>query len=268
MKPHVLLNPRQHTHITMHIFIWALARVAWCFALFTTGAALAGEFSVNPIRLELGASVRSGAIAIKNEDKQKLSFQIDAREWTQDASGKDQYADTNGLIFFPKIMSVEPGEEGLIRVGARAAAVPTEKTYRLFIEELPGATKKLEGSGAQINVLIRFGAPVFVAPLKPQDSLDIESFNLAKGNVTLSVKNTGNRHQVVQGIELKGTDAAGNPVYTLTLADRYLLTGTAKAYTTAIPADQCAKITRLSLEFKTDKLNVARKLDVTRAMCP
>ena len=57
-------------------------------------------------------------------------------------------------------------------------------------------------------------------------------------------------------------------MYTLTLADRYLLTGTAKAYTTAIPADQCAKITQLSLEFKTDKLNVARKLDVTRTMCP
>jgi fimbrial chaperone protein len=242
------------------------ALAATCCVLFATGSAMAGEFSVNPIRLDLGASVRSGVIAIKNEDKQKLGFQIEAKEWTQDAGGKDQYADTNALIFFPKIMSVEPGEEGLIRVGARVAAVPAEKTYRLFIEELPGATKKLEG-GAQINVLIRFGAPVFIAPLKPQDSLDIESFSLAKGTVTVSAKNTGNRHQVVQGIELQGTDAGGSEVYALTLADRYLLTGTAKAYTTAIPADQCAKITRLSLEFKTDKLNVARTLDVTRAMC-
>ena len=252
----------------MNFSLRTFALAAACCALFATGSAMAGEFSVNPIRLDLGASARSGVIAIKNEDKQKLSFQIDAREWTQDAAGKDQYADTHALIFFPKIMTVEPGEEGLIRVGARAAATPTEKTYRLFMEELPGAAKKLESSGAQINVLIRFGAPVFVAPLKPQDSLEIESFSLAKGNVTLSAKNTGNRHQFVQGIELKGSDAGGNEVYALTLADRYLLTGTAKAYTTAIPADQCAKITHLSLEFKTDKLNVARKLDVTRAMCP
>ena len=229
---------------------------------------MAGEFSVNPIRLELGASARSGVIAIKNEDRQKLSFQIDAKEWTQDAAGKDQYADTDALIFFPKIMSVEPGETGLIRVGAKAAAAPTEKTYRLFMEEMPGATKKLEGSGAQINVLIRFGAPVFIAPLKPQDSLDIESFGLTRGNVTISAKNTGNRHQVVQGIELKGIDAGGSEVYALTLADRYLLTGSAKTYTAAISADQCAKITQLSLEFKTDKLSVARKLGVTRAMCP
>jgi fimbrial chaperone protein len=239
---------------------------AFCF--FSAGHAVAGEFSVNPIRLELGASVKSGVISIKNEDKQKLSFQMDAKEWTQDATGKDQYADTNALIFFPKIMTVEPGEEGLIRIGARAAVVPAEKTYRVFIEELPGATKKLEGSGAQINVLIRFGAPIFVTPLKPQDSLDIEAFSIAKGTVSLSAKNTGNRHQVVQGIELNGTDAGGKPVYALTLADRYLLTGTTKSYTTVIPADQCAKISRLALEFKTDKLNVARSLDVTRAMCP
>ncbi|SFC14917.1 fimbrial chaperone protein [Polaromonas sp. OV174] len=241
---------------------------AACFALSGTGSAIAGEFSVNPIRIELGASARSGVIAIKNEDKQKLSFQIDGKEWTQDAAGQDQYADTDALIFFPKIMSVEPGATGLIRVGAKAAAVPTEKTYRLFIEEMPGATKKLESSGAQINVLIRFGAPVFIAPLKPQDSLDIESFGLTKGNVTIAAKNTGNRHQVVQGIELKGTDAGGNDVYALTLADRYLLTGSAKTYTTTIPANQCAKITQLSLEFKTDKLSVARKLSVSHVMCP
>ena len=248
---------------TLRTFVLATA----CCVLFTAGFATAGEFSVNPIRLDLGVSARSGVIAIKNEDPQKLGFQIEAKEWTQDAAGKDQYTDTDALIFFPKIMSVEPGETGLIRVGAKATAVPTEKTYRLFIEEMPGATKKLEGSGAQINVLIRFGAPVFVAPLKPQDSLDIESFGLIKGNVTISAKNTGNRHQVVQGIELTGIDAGGNEVYALTLADRYLLTGSAKTYSAAIPADKCAKITQLSLEFKTDKLSVARKLGISRAMC-
>ena len=228
---------------------------------------MAGEFSVNPIRLDLGAGARSGVIAIKNEDQQKLGFQIEAKEWMQDAAGNDQYADTDALIFFPKIMSIEPGMAGLIRVGVKATAVSTEKTYRLFMEELPGATKKIEGNGAQINMFIRFGAPVFVAPLKPQDSLDIESFGLTKGNVNISAKNTGNRHQVVQGIELTGIDAGGNEVYALTLADRYLLTGSVKAYTAAIPADKCAKITQLSLEFKTDKLSVARKLGVSRAMC-
>ena len=249
---------------TSEIFILI---AAWCI-FFVCGTVAAGEFSVNPIRLELGAVAKSGVIGVRNEGKSKLSFQLQAMEWTQDASGKDQYADTSELIFFPKIMSVEPGEDGLIRVGTKIATVQTERTYRLFIEELPGAVKAPEGGSAQINVLIRFGAPIFVTPLKPQDNLEIEGFELAKGVLTVSAKNTGNRHQVVEGIQLKGTDARGNEIYALTLADRYLLTGTTKSYTAAIAADQCTKIASLAVEFKTDKRSVSRKLDVTRAMCP
>ena len=239
-----------------------------CHMLLEAGFASAGEFSVNPIRLELGANVRSSVIGIKNDGKQKLSFQLQAMQWTQDSAGKDQYVDTQELVFFPKILSVEPNEEGLIRVGSKTAAVLLEKTYRLFIEELPALSKEPEGSAAQINVLIRFGAPIFIAPLKPQDNLDIESFNLTNGVVTVAARNTGNRHQLVQGINLKGTDSSGNEVYALTLADRYLLTGTAKSYTTSIAPGPCAKITALSLEFKTDKFSATRKLDVLRAMCP
>lgn len=245
-----------------------LAIAALCCALLVSAPSSAGEFSVNPIRLELGVSVKSGVIGVKNEDKQKLSFQLQAMEWTQSAEGIDQYADTLDLVFFPKILSIEPGEEGLIRVGTKTPVVATEKTYRLFIEELPGGAKRPEGSAAQINVLIRFGAPVFVTPPKPQDSLDIETFHLSKGIVTIAAKNTGNRHQIVQGVDLRGTDSSGQQVYALTLADRYLLAGTAKSYTTVITSEQCIKISALALEFKTDKFSTARKLDISRTMCP
>lgn len=244
-----------------------LALAGACCAFFVLGPAAAGEFSVNPIRLELGAAVRSGVIGVKNDGQDKLSFQLSAMEWTQDGSGKDQYADTRDLIFFPKIMTVEPGQEGVIRVGARNAAVPTEKTYRLFIEELPAAAKSPEVRGVQINVLIRFGAPIFVGPLKVHDGLEIEGLSLAKGTLAFSARNTGNRHQIVQGIQLKGADAGGKEVYALTIADRYLLAGTNKPYSASIAADQCSKLASLEVELNTDKAKLTRKLDVTPAMC-
>ena len=87
--------------------------------MFVACGSVAGEFSVNPIRLELGAIAKSGVIGVRNEGKTKLSFQLQSMEWTQDATGKDLYADSSDLVFFPKIMSVEPGEEGLIRVGTK-----------------------------------------------------------------------------------------------------------------------------------------------------
>src|SRR5215207_4729833 len=153
---------------------------------------LAGEFSVNPVRLELGAAVRSGAITVRNEGKQPLSFQLQAMEWTQDAAGKDQYQASADLIFFPKIMTVAPGEEGVVRVGTRTPAVPVEKTYRLFIEELPGNTQTAATGDPQITFLIKFGAPIFITPLKPDDGLDMTELSLAKGELTLAAKNNGN----------------------------------------------------------------------------
>lgn len=246
----------------------AFAAASTCVAAFLCGAAAAGEFSVNPIRIELGASARSGVITIKNEGQEKLSFQLDAKEWTQDDAGNDQYGETRDLIFFPKIMTIEPGQEGLIRVGAKNPVVPSEKTYRVFIEQLPGAAKRPETSAAQVNVLIRFGEPVFVAPLKPRDGLEIEGLALAQGALTFLVRNSGNRHQIVQGIRVRGTDRDGNETYALTLADRYLLAGTVKPYSASIAADKCSRTTGLEVEIKTDKASAKRNLDVTRAMCP
>lgn len=240
------------------------AMLSWPLALH------AGEFTVNPIRLELGANARSGVISISNEGAGRLGFQLQAMEWTQDAEGKDQYADSRDLIFFPKLMTLEPGDESLVRVGVRNAVVPTEKTYRLFIQELPGPPKETQpdGKSARIGVLIRFGAPIFLTPLKPEDSAEFTELEMAKGTLSLKIRNTGNRHQVIEGIHLRGTDASGAEVFSLTLADRYLLAGATKSYSTSIAAAPCAKVADLTVELKTDKLGLKRKLGITPAMCP
>ena len=230
-----------------------------------------GAFSVNPIKLDLGAAARSGVLVVKNEGLEKLTFQIETKAWTQDANGKDQYTDSTDLIFFPKILSLDVGTEGVIRVGVKNPIVAAEKTYRVFIEELPGVAPPPGESGtrgsAQISVLIRFGAPIFVAPIKSDDSADITSLGVSKAVVDLTIKNTGNRHQLLQGIELRGVDSFGKEIYALTLADRYLLNGASKGYKAAIPADQCAKLSALSVELKTDKAGAKRKIDVYPSSC-
>ncbi len=243
------------------------ARGALLCLMLACSCAGAGEFSINPTRLELGATARSGAIIVRNEGKQQLSFQLEAMEWAQDAEGKDQYLGARDLIYFPKILTVEPGQERVVRVGTKTPAMPAERTYRLFIEELPAANSEPQPPGVQVTFLIRFGAPIFIAPLKAQDGLEIERVALIDGELTISGRNTGNRHQVIQGIHLRGSDASGKQVYALTLADRYLLAGSVKAFQTAIAKDQCAKIAALEIEFKTDKLSARRTLEVTRAMC-
>ena len=84
------------------------------------------------------------------------------------------------------------------------------------------------------------------------------TMELAKGVLALSVKNTGNRHQVIERIQLTGADAQGKEVFVLALADRYLLAGSTKSYTASIPAEQCGKIAVLRAELKTDKVGIER----------
>lgn len=245
------------------------ALVAACWTFLACAQALAGgEFAVSPLRVDLGPKARSAAVTVTNEGKEKVNFQLQAMEWTQDAAGKDQYAETQDLIFFPKILSVEPGQEGIIRVGLKTGPAAVERSYRLFIEELPGLVKPPPGSSAHINVLIRFGLPIFSAPIKPEDGIAIETLELKKGVVSFAARNTGNRRQVVRGLHLRGADASGEAVYSLDLADRYILAGVVKPYTTTLTGAQCQKIAVLAIEMKTDNLSDMRKLDVDRAMCP
>jgi fimbrial chaperone protein len=234
---------------------------------FSCAQVFAGEFTVNPVRIDLGTTARSAAITVANEGKEKLNFQIQAMDWAQDAAGKDQYNETRDLIFFPRIMSVEPGQEAVIRVGLKSGAAASERTFRLFIEELPGVVKKTEGNSAQINFLVRFGLPIFAAPIQPRDGLAIEGLELKDGVITVAARNTGNRHQVYKSMRLEGTDFSGNRVYGLDIADRYLLAGILKSYTATLTPEQCRNIAVLGIEITTDRLTETRKLDVSRAMC-
>ncbi|MBE7939694.1 molecular chaperone [Ramlibacter aquaticus] len=247
----------------------------WLAAGLTVSALIsspvrASEFSVAPVRLELNATLRSGALVVRNDSQESIGFQVDAMEWTQDAQGADRYTSSNDLIFFPKILSVEPGQESVIRVGARKPVVQAEKTYRLFIQEMPkpNALSQATGPGAQVSLLLRFGAPIFVTPVQATDDAELQVASLDKGVLKLSAHNTGNRHQVIEGIHLRGLGADGKELYAMTLADRYLLAGTTKAFSTTLDAATCRALASIEVTLKTDRLSRVRKLDVSRADCP
>ena len=242
------------------------ARLLAFGALAASMAAGAGEFSVHPVRMELGAAARTGVFTIRNEGKERLSFQIQGIDWTQDAEGRDRYTEATDLVYFPRLVAVDGGQEAVVRVGIRQPLVQVEKTYRLFIEELPTPATQ-PAPGTQVRVLIRFGPPIFVKPLQPVDRIDVEGVRVAAGAVQLTLRNTGNQHQLVESIQLTGHDGGGQRVYTMTLADRYLLAGTAKNYSAAITREQCLAIRRLVTEIKTDKTLAQRQIETQPSMC-
>ncbi|MDD2321672.1 MAG: fimbria/pilus periplasmic chaperone [Geobacteraceae bacterium] len=234
-----------------------------CFVVLPT-AGFAGEWRVAPIKLELGSDARSGVISVVNEGTGKFQVQMKAFLWEQDADGKDQLTETKDLIFFPKIMVFEKPEERILRAGIKIPAATKEKTYRLFIEEIPEPKK---ADGTNIAVAIRFGVPIFVKPLKEDPKGEIAKLELVNGECRVTVKNSGNVHFIITAVNFTGKDLKGQETFAKKLDGWYLLNGASRVYTAALPKQSCAETATLAVEITTNKFVLDGKLDVDKSLC-
>jgi len=234
------------------------------FLLLLPVAARAGDWRVSPIRLDLGRDAKSGAVTVSNDSDDRLQVQMKAYEWTQDAEGKDRYDETGEILFFPRLMILEGKEEKILRAGIRVPAVAKEKTYRLFIEEIPGPRK---AEGVNVAVAIRFGVPIFVKPLKEEVRGEVGAMTMSAGALLVPVNNTGNVHFVVQSVLVRGSNGAGEEIFTRELSGWYLLAGVSRGYATTVPPEVCGSMTVLEAEVKSDKLPLRGRLVVDRSMC-
>lgn len=241
-------------------FTLCLLSAVLLFPLFAS----AQEWSVSPIKLELAGGTTSGVITVANDSAGKYSYQMKAFEWTQDKDGKDVYTETNDIIFFPRLMSVESKDQKIIRVGTKVPRADTEKTYRLFIEDI---TRPPATGGATVTFAIRFGVPIFFKPLKEDVRGALERPNVDKGTIAIPVRNVGNSHFVVQKITVSGIGPRNETVFSKELPGWYILTGTVKRYTMEIPREACPKTARIDIEARTDRFTLKESLNVQRSMC-
>lgn len=232
--------------------------------LLLPAAARAGDWRVSPIRLDLGRDAKSGAVTVANDSDDRLQVQMKAFEWTQDAEGKDRYEETGEILFFPRMMIIEGKEEKILRAGIRVPAAAKEKTFRLFIEEIPGPRK---AEGANVAVAIRFGVPIFVKPLKEEARGEVGPMTMSAGSLLVSVNNTGNVHFVVQSVLVRGRNRAGEEVFSRELSGWYLLAGVSRGYATTVPPEACGTTAVVEAEVKTDKLPLRGRMAVDRSMC-
>jgi fimbrial chaperone protein len=228
-------------------------------AVAVAAPALAADFSVTPIRADFQPGAMSETITVSNESKGVLRVSMKVMAWSQDQNGKDVYTESNDLVYFPRVMDVQPGAKRLVRVGARAPAQGAERTYRLFIEEAPPASA---GAPTAVNFYFRFGVPIFVPPAGGKAQPEVMEPALQKGKLSLAVRNAGNVH--FRPTRLVVGDGAG---WSQEMPGWYSLAGTTRTYETAIPPDVCRKARTLTVRIEATDANFDRKLDVTPASC-
>jgi len=223
-------------------------------------AAAAAEFGVSPIRLDFERGARSAAITVSNDDARPLRMQLRLMQWTQDAGGADVYLESDELVYFPRMMTVPPGEKRLVRVGLKTLAGDQERSYRLYLDELPdNARPGVSG----VNFTIRFALPIFLpAAVERKPSGVIESLTLSDGKLRVTVRNDGNRHFRISSVAARSAAgfAAESPGW-------YLLPGARRVHTIEIPAEACRGLRRIDVSVKAEPLSLEGGLDVEPGMC-
>jgi fimbrial chaperone protein len=249
-------------HEALHMTRLIMIVLAALILVFPT-IALAGSFKSIPVRLFIEAGSKTEVLKIVNEGDEKVTVQIDVKSWRQDETGKDIYEETNDIVIFPKMANIEKGEMRIIRLGYTGKLEWREKTYRLFMQELP-VTKAGEMA---LKFALTLSIPIFITPEEDIKNWTAEPAGLSKEILKVKVKNSGNRHIMVSKIKAVGFDEAGAEVFTREVVGWYTLAGRSRVYPVEIPQEECLKIRMIKVEAAIEKAMREFSLDVNKEMC-
>lgn len=259
--------------VAHEVFCFLARSVAvWLIILAVATTAFASNFSITPTSLELSAGVKSGAFSIINSGADTLNCQIDVKEWGQDAEGKDVYTEAKDIVFFPKIMTVEPNGQRAVRIGIKGPPGVREKTYRIFAEEIPSQkkTQALETPGkisAGLTIAFRYAVPIFVKPVRPEESATIEKIDLSKGNVRAVVKNAGNIHLKVLSLTFRGKAIDGKELFSQEVGGWYILQGMSRPFAATVPKEVCKNLAAIDVSAQAENITTNGTMNVQKGMC-
>lgn len=171
------------------------------------GIALAGSFSVSPVRVTLTAAEPIAALTVRNSGDEPAVVQLEATSWAQQ-DGTDSYEASRDLIATPPIFTVPPHGSQVVRLGLRRAADPRrELTYRVYLQEVPPPPPP---DFVGMRVALRLGVPVFVSPVVAgAQALQWQLTRGADGLLSIICLNNGAIHSRISSFSLSsGTGSA------------------------------------------------------------
>lgn len=241
--------------------------------------ASASSFTVTPIRVLLGKGTTSALLNVRNDSTDPIRFQISLKAWNLSPSGDMQLSDTNDLVYFPTIMELKPGEQRNVRIGSSfKAPVNTERSYRIYFEELPPpdvAKTDTNATGASVKVLTKMGVPIFIQPPNPVLKADISGVVVEGGKVKFDIRNVGNSFFLLTRASVTGMGKASSaPTFEKQQDGWYLLAGGLRHFEFDVPKDACATTDQIKVgvttsltDSKGTPISLEEQIPMTPAAC-
>jgi fimbrial chaperone protein len=172
--------------------------------LALSAPALAGSFSISPLRVDFAGTAGTAALTVRNEDATPVVIQTQGMGWSQEG-GQDALSPSRDLLISPAVFTLQPGGSQLIRVALRRGVDPTrELAYRLLVQEVPQAASP---GFVGLQVALKLSVPIFVAPSAPAaPQVTWSATRGADGKLSVTANNAGNAHERIHRFALKTVD--------------------------------------------------------------
>lgn len=164
--------------------------------------AMAGDFSVTPVRIFMAPRDRAVAVTVTNEGDQEVVMQADVYSWKQKPNGDEDLALTEDMILSPPILKLAPKSRQVLRL-ARLTPPPTgaQVTYRMIVREIPEARQSKD---PLVTVALAFSLPIFITPPTAKSKLDCNLQRVAPDTVNAICSNGGNAYAQPREFVLNG----------------------------------------------------------------
>ncbi len=157
------------------------------------------SFKFNPMSqaIELDSGKKSVQFIAENETNEKMAIEFSVKERKMNALGIEELPDTKSVSIFPPQLIIPPKEKRTIRVNWNGPSdIKGELPFRVIAEQLPlDVEGKKKASG--IQMLMRYMAALYVTPKDAESKLQAVLQSSTAKELSLLVKNSGNKHQVL-----------------------------------------------------------------------
>ncbi len=203
--------------------------------------ALASQVNVSPTRLALAPESPVAVLTLTNSGAETARFELDVSAWDEADDGQMVLGPTDALVVFPKMIELPPGQSRPVRVASRHGVAGAQRTFRVFVSELP----RPGGTGKTIQVLSRFGVPVFVGPSEHAPRVEVSGVRVAEdGQLEVRLANRGAGFGFVRKLFAQASGPA------LEWTGWYLLSGHERVYRAPLPAEDRKSPVRIRVELE------------------
>ncbi|HET8540903.1 MAG TPA: fimbria/pilus periplasmic chaperone [Anaeromyxobacter sp.] len=228
------------------------------------GRVLAQALQITPIQLELTPKAKNAVVTVQNLGTEPMRLQVSAFGWDQGPRGDMKLSRTKDVTFFPGLLTVGPGQRRNVRVAAATSFGDVEKTYRLFVEQLPGGPG---AAGASVRVLTRVGIPVYLEPPRPARGAELSPVTVEGRKISFVLRNSGNVRIRPELVKVVGRDQGGQDVFEQQLSAWYVLAGGERVFETEAPRDGCARVRSVTAEVQVEAAAIEPRVAPADGAC-